>query len=515
MTLLALGAALTGSAWAAGVEDAAFWYEDGHKQLARAKRLDPNLGRARNVILFVGDGMGVSTVTAARILQGQMAGRDGERNQLSFEQLPYVALSKTYSANQQTSDSAPTMTAMVAGVKTNDGVLGVSQQVARGELSGAVIQQYRVESLLQTAERHGYATGIVSTARITHATPAATYAHTSNRNWENNTQVPTGATVKDIAAQLIDNFGPGAIGDGVEVVLGGGRREFLPTTVTNAEGTTGRRTDGRNLAAEFVGKFNGVYVQTKAEFDAFDPNSGQRLLGLFEDSHMEYEHDRPTDAGGEPSLAQMTAKAIEVLKRNRRGFFLMVEAGRIDHAHHVGNAYRALTDTIAMSDAVKVAMDMTNGDDTLIVATADHSHTFTIAGYPKRGNPMLGKVVNPGRDAPDYALALDGNPYTTVSYANGLGYRENSPVEAAYTDGLGAQVGRPVNLSAVDTTNPNFHQQALVPLSSETHAGEDVAIFAGGPRAHLFHGVREQNYIYHVMRDAFGFGRRWRHGGGH
>jgi alkaline phosphatase len=507
LSLLALGATLAGPACATETEDAAFWYRDGQRQLARAERLTPNTGHARNVILFVGDGMGVATVTAARILEGQMAGRDGERNQLAFEKLPYLALSKTYSANQQTSDSAPTMTAMVAGVKTNDGVLGVSQQVARGETNDALIQQYRVESLLQSAERHGLATGIVSTARITHATPAAAYAHTSNRNWENNSQVPAGATVKDIAAQLIDNFGPGAIGDGVEVVLGGGRREFLPTTVTNAEGTTGRRTDGRNLAAEFVSKFNGTFVQTKAEFDAFKPHSGRRLLGLFEDSHMEYDHDRPGDSGGEPSLAEMTAKAIQVLKRNPKGFFLVIEAGRIDHAHHLGNAYRALTDTIAMSDAVKIAMKMTNSEDTLIVVTADHSHTLSIAGYPKRGNAILGKVVNPGREAPDYALATDGTPYTTLSYANGLGFRENSPIEAAYTDGLGAQVGRRVNLAGVDTTNPNFHQEALVPLSAETHAGEDVAIYAGGPQAHLFHGVREQNYIYHVMRKAFGFRR--------
>ncbi|MFY9460166.1 MAG: alkaline phosphatase [Aquabacterium commune] len=505
-TLAAAAAMLACFTAAQAQETTAFWVNDGQTQLTDAKKLYANMRKAKNVIFFVGDGMGVSTVTAARILQGQMANADGERNSLAFEKLPYLALSKTYSANQQTSDSAPTMTAMIAGVKTNDGILGVGPEVSRNEPNQAVIDQYKVPSLLQIAETKGYATGVISTARLTHATPAATYAHSSNRNWERNDQVPAPAAatgVKDIAAQLVDNFGAGAIGDGIEVVLGGGRREFTPTTVTSAEGTTGRRTDGRDLAQEFVTKFNGEYVQTKSQFDSFDPASGKRLIGLFEDSHMEYEHDRAGDTGGEPSLAEMTAKAIDVLKRNPKGYVLVVEAGRIDHGHHVGNAYRALTDTIAMSDAVKVAMDKVDMKDTLVVVSADHSHVFTIAGYPKRGNPILGKVVAPGATSP--ALAADGNPYTTVSYANGLGFRENSNKEDAYGDGLGSQVGRFANLSLVDTTHPNFHQEALVPLSSETHAGEDVAIFAGGPRAHLFHGVREQNYIFHVMKDALGF----------
>lgn len=504
--LLAAAVTATFAATAApafAAENATFWYEDGQAALAQAKRLHPNMRYAKNVILFVGDGMGVSTVTAARILEGQLQSRDGERNQLGFETLPYLALSKTYSANQQTSDSAPTMTAMVAGIKTNDGIFGVGPAVQRRETNNAVIEANKVASLLHLAEQSGRATGVVSTARITHATPGATYAYTSERNWERDTQVPVGATVKDIASQLIDNFGPGKIGDGIEVVLGGGRREFLPNTLNDPEdvGAKGRRGDGRNLAAEFETKFDGQFVWNKAGFDAFAPASGKRLLGLFEQSHMEYEHDRANDTGGEPSVAEMTEKAIEVLQRNKKGFFLMVEGGRIDHAHHAGNAYRALTDTIAMSDAVKKAMEMTDPEDTLIVVTADHSHVFTIAGYPKRGNPILGKVVNPGKSAPDYALAADGNPYTTVSYANGKGFHVGVPGDAVYNTPTVA--GRVADMRSVDTTDPDFHQEALVPLSSETHAGEDVAIYAGGPRAHLFHGTREQNYIFHVMQDAF------------
>lgn len=502
--VLALAAAAVAPAFAA--EDTAFWYNDGQKTLADLKKEFPNMRRAKNVIFFVGDGMGVSTVTAARILQAQLQGGDGERNQLAFEKLPHLALSKTYSANQQTSDSAPTMTAMIAGVKTNDGVLGFGPEIPRRSTDATLLEKFKIKSLVQLAEEAGRSTGVVSTARITHATPAATYAHSTERNWERDTQVPAGAPNKDIASQLIDNFGPGKIGNGIEVVLGGGRREFLPNTMPDPEdaGSMGRRADGRNLAAEFESKFNGEFVYDRAGFDNFNVTSGKRLLGLFEQSHMEYEHDRAADTGGEPSISEMTEKAIQVLEQNQKGFVLVVEAGRIDHGHHVGNAYRALTDAIAMSDAVKKAMEMTDPRETLIVVSADHSHVFTIAGYPKRGNPILGKVVTPGNEAPNYSLAADGNPYTTVSYANGLGYRENSPIEDAYGDGLGAQVGRVTDLRNIDTTNPNFHQEALVPLGSETHAGEDVAIYAGGPRAHLFRGTREQNYIFHVMKDALG-----------
>jgi len=488
-------------------EDASTWLNDGAASLAAAKKVVPNVKRAKNIILFVGDGMGVSTVSAARIFEGQQKGVDGERNKLAFEKLPYVALSKTYSANQQTSDSAPTMTAMVAGVKTNDGILSLNQSVARSEPSNTVIQANKVATILEQAEASGRATGIVSTARITHATPAATYAHTPNRDWEANANLPAAAVTggaKDIAAQMIDNFGAGAIGDGLEVALGGGRTYFLPNSAFDPEytATKGRRTDGRNLTTEFTTKFGGEYVWNKAQFDAINPVATTKLLGLFEPSHMQYDFDRPADTAGEPSLAEMTDKAIDVLKNNPKGYFLMVEGGRIDHGSHAGNAYRTLSDTVALSDAVKKALEKVDLSDTLVIVTADHSHTLTIAGYPKRGNPILGKVVSPGKTTPD--LASDGKPYTTVGFANGIGYYQNQAGDAVYSQT--ARAGRIEDMSAVNTEDPNFHQEVTVPLQGgETHAGEDVAIYAGGPKAYLMQGVQEQSYIYQVMKDAFGF----------
>lgn len=250
----------------------------------------------------------------------------------------------------------------------------------------------------------------------------------------------------------------------------------------------GSRKDSRDLTQEWLAKQpKSAYVYDQKRFDAIDPKNTDHLLGLFDIDHMEYEADRRKDTGGEPSLTQMTKKSIDILSKNKKGYVLMVEAGRIDHAHHAGNAYRALTDTVELSNAVKYALENTNPKDTLIIVTADHSHTFTIAGYPERGNPILGLVKLPGKT--DAEKDLNGMPYTTLGYANGPGFRKS---------------GRVV-LTLSDVMQPDFLQEATIPLGSETHAAEDVAIFASGPKAYLFHGVQEQSYIYQVMASALKF----------
>jgi alkaline phosphatase len=446
-------------------------------------RVAPNTNRAKNVILFVGDGMGISTVTAGRIYEGQKRGVDGESNALTMERLPYAALSKTYTHDAQVADSAPTAVAMVTGVKTRNDVIGVNSDVAVGDCAGSKGKE--VLSLAAMAERAGQATGVVTTARITHATPAAMYAHTPHRDWEgdaNMTPEALAAGCKDIAQQLV----AWSYGDGFEVIFGGGRDRFLPITADDPEDKDrkGSRKDGRNLVQEWQTRYSnsGTFLWNKEQFDRIDAKT-PRVLGLFERSHMRYEADRPKDNGGEPSLAEMTVKSIDILGQNPNGFFLMVEGGRIDHAHHDGNAYRSLEDMVAFDNAIKAALAKVNLSETLVVVTADHSHVFTIAGYPKRGNPILETIVEPDGTT---KLGKDGKPFTTLGYANGPGaVKEGEPRPA------------PAN-----TTAPDYKQQSLVPLDSETHGGEDVAIFAGGPWAHLFAGVVEQNYIYHVIDHA-------------
>lgn len=478
----------------------------------------PKHASARNVILFVGDGMGVSTLTAARILKGQIDGGSGEEYELSFEKFPYSAFSKTYSANQQTSDSAPTATAMVTGVKTNDGIVGLDADAVRRDCGTTFGNE--LATALELAEIRGQSTGVVSTARITHATPAATYAKSVERDWEDVSDMPEDAIAmgcKDIADQLV-NFESylerryeNIDVNGIEVVLGGGRRHFLPKDAAFNSGdeispVEGDRTDGRNLVAEWQQQYaDGVYVKGLDDFLAVDPTKVDRLFGLFNESHMQYAADRQNDRLGEPSLSTMTGKAIDILAKNQRGFFLMVEAGRIDHAHHAGNAHGALRDTIELARAVQTAVDKTSTEDTLIIVTADHSHVFTIAGYPKRGNPILGKVVQPGQNSP--TLAADKLPYTTVGYNNGVGFRDLGS-ETDADAGYEANGGRPdpgrKDLSGIITEAPGFHQETLVPLSAETHAGEDVAIHAVGPGAHLVSGVMEQSAIFNVIQRATG-----------
>jgi len=510
-----------------GPESVQEWFQSGQQFInAGKKQIKPNNQRAKNVILFVGDGMGVSTSTAARILEGQMQGQPGEENQLFFETLPYLALSKTYSWDQQTSDSAPTMTAMVTGYKARESMLSVNHTTRRFECNPNTIAAKSLETILEQTAQAGKDTGLVSTARITHATPAANYAHTAVRDWESDAAIreyeeeaglaPGACGVRDIARQLIET--DDAVRQSLKVVLGGGRSNFIPATLADPEYPTesGARLDGRDLTSEWLStRGEGAsYVWNSSQFNSVNPSSTQYLLGLFEPSHVQYEADRATDTGGEPSLTQMTEKAIGLLARNPKGYYLHVESGRIDHAHHAGNPYRALTDTIEFAKAIKKAYEMTDPRNTLILVTADHSHVFTIAGYPHRGNPILGKVAEvPDMDGDPIELATDllGLPYTTLGYANGPGYTGASDVQGAgiktfehFPSSFTNVSSRP-DLTSVDTTAPDFLPEATVPLSSETHAGEDVAIYASGPKSHLVHGVMEQHWIYHVMKEAYGF----------
>lgn len=471
-------------------QDKNVWFTSAQETLQKNISQAPITGKAKNVILFIGDGMGISTVTAARIFDGQLRGMKGEENILPWENFSNVALSKTYNTDQQVPDSAGTATAFMTGVKSRAGVISVDQSVTRGDCASS--DNHHATSFLELAEQRGMATGIITTASLTHATPATAYAHVPERYWEVDANMPEAekaAGCKDIALQFFEF----SYGDGIEVAFGGGRQHFLPRSVTGPEGKDGKRADNRNLVAEWQQKHvTGHYVWNQQMFNDIDPEASGPVLGLFNPSHMQFEADRDKDKGGEPSLAAMTEKALRLLQNKKDGYFLYVEGARVDHAHHGGNAYRALSDTVALAEAVKKAMAMTDPQETLIIVTADHSHVFTMGGYATRGNPILGKVIKNKKDgSPEdtFDHGLDDKPYTTLGYYAGPGAEMKQPRQ---------------DLSKVDTTGKNFRQQAVVPLKSEPHAGEDVAIYARGPSAHLIRGVVEENYIFHVMYHAIG-----------
>ena len=495
-------------------ESAQIWYQQGAE---RAHHLNASSQKTKNIILFVGDGMSLTTVAAARIYEGQLRKQSGEENQLSFEKFPYTAFSKTYNTDSQTPDSAGTMTAMMTGAKTRMGFLSVNQIPNRGDCATSL--KNPLISAITLAELAGLATGIVTTTRITHATPAAAYAHTSERNWESDADMPASAIAqgcKDIAQQLVDY----SAGDGLDVVLGGGLNKFLPEG-KNPEfpSTNGARKDARNLIAEWKKKQpNATFVLSGSQLSAVNIKNTQKLYGLFNGDHMNYEHDRIADKEDEPSLAEMTKSAISLLQKNDKGFFLVVEGGRIDHAHHSGNAFRALTDTVAFSDAIAMANTLTSDTDTLILVTADHSHTMSFVGYPQRGNPILGKVIGKATEdaAPGLVKDLLGKPFTTLVYANGPGYTGESSLQPAGTKNFPHNpggyfepaTGRP-DLTDVDTEHPNFMQEAMVPGNSETHGGDDVGIWARGPGSQAVRGNLEQNTIFHLLTQPQPLIQQW------
>lgn len=451
-------------------------------ELATRRMAASRPDRARNVIIFIGDGMGVSTITAARIFAGQRAGVDGESHVTAMDRLEHTALVRTYSHDAQVSDSAPTATAILAGVKTRNGVIGVGPEALENDcLSGLA---HPVPSLMEIAQEAGLATGVVTTTRITHATPAAAYAHTAQRDWEWDANMPADAIAQgclDIARQLVE----GRVGSRLDVVMGGGRAAFMPDTLVDPEypARRGARRDGRDLISQWrTANPQGLFAWNAAQLGGFDPDRDGRLLALFEPDHMNYEADRASDSAGEPSLADMVELAVRSLSREERGFVLLVEGGRIDHAHHAGNAYRALRDAEAMDEAVARVLSLVNLDETLVITTADHSHTLTISGYPERGNPILGTVA-----FGEPSLARDGKAYTTLGYANGPG---------------AVGPGERRDPAHEDTHALDYRQQALVPLSSETHGGEDVVVRASGPGARLLSGTIEQHTIFYVAQQA-------------
>ena len=283
--------------------------------------------KAKNIILFIGDGMGAEHRKAAR---WSAVGKNGK---LSMDDMSSSGLLQTHSANNTITDSAAAATAMATGVKTNNGVIALDANLSY------------VSTILEDAKGEGKLVGLVTTTHMTHATPAAFASHIESRN-----------LMRDIAEQMLVT--------GVDVLLGGGEDEFLPASDNGCFPEAGERSDGRNLINEAT-SIGYEYVCDLASFDLIEPVSTYQLLGLFADEGMK----RPFS----PSIADMTKKAIDILSNGSGGFFLMVEGGQIDWASHGNDSANTISDTIAFDDAVEIAKQFASkANDTLIIVTADH-----------------------------------------------------------------------------------------------------------------------------------------------
>ncbi|XP_065352793.1 alkaline phosphatase 4-like [Cloeon dipterum] len=470
------------------IEDKDFWYQEGKNRIRNQLTKKLSVNRAKNVIVFVGDGMGLTTITASRIYKGQINGELGEENYHSFELFPGVGLIKTYNTDAQVPDSAGTATAMFSGIKTKSGTFGIDATLPTGECDPAVFEAAKVDSILKWAQDAGKRTGLVTTTRITHATPAAAYAHVSDRDWECDSEIPSQYRdcMKDIAKQLVED----SPGKDINVIFGGGQQQL---GFGNGDGSC-QREDGLNLTAiwEENRKAEGVshrFVTTKGQMDEL--STEEKVLGLFDFGHMAYELERENTE--QPSIVNMTVKAIQMLQKAENGFVLIVEGGRIDHAHHDNYAKLALTEAIMFDEAIAAAVAMTSRENTLIVVTADHSHSLTFNGYPDRGNDILGFAHNESDKKP---------VYETLTYANGPGFNVHRKEGAL---GAGDYLWKDPTLME-DRDELYYRHFAPIFEKSETHGGEDVAIYAIGPFSHLFNGVFEQSYVAHAVSCIGNFG---------
>lgn len=472
------------------LQDRNYWQRDAQEYIERKiyNNRIPERQFAKNLIIFIGDGMGVTTSTAARIYKGQRTstGR-GEDYSLSFDHFPHVALAKTYNVDKQVPDSAGTATAIFTGIKSRYNMLGLDVRNELGKFKRSVYEDSELTSIMTWAQTMHKDTGIVTTTRVTHATPAATYAHSLHRDWECDSLVPQGYRdhVKDIARQLVEDY-PGRK---FNVIFGGGQEQFGFKLFNKEEKSVCARTDGANLTEEWFtlnGNDSRYFVVDEEGLNNV-PDDARHVLGLFSWSHLPYEIIRKRVAPKVPSLSTMTEKAIKILNKNHHGFVLMVEGGLIDIAHHDNMARAAMEEVSEFDNAINKALDLTD-DDTLILVTSDHSHSFSFNGYAHRGNDIMG-------------FGNETFPYLTLSYANGPGFN--------YHFNPKGPTGYPwKNLSTDDTRlkNPLYQQMSSFYLIDDTHGGEDVPIYANGPLSHLFSGVIEQNYIAHLISYALCIG---------
>ena len=312
--------------------------------------------RAKNIILMVPDGMGLSNVTAARIFKN---GPNGDP--LHMETLSHIGYQRTHSANSPTTDSAAAASAWASGEKFRNGEISCHDDDRDG-----ICDPPPVPTILELAKEKGKATGLVATSTITHATPAAFGAHVHTRYCE-----------KEIARQYIQVTT-------VDVILGGGMDQF---------NSTESEDDNCGTFGDFITdaeKRGYAVVQTREEMDSATLSNDRKILGLFslfgKTPELFRVYDEEPYPADEPSLPQMTAAALKILEKDRDGFFLLVEGSQIDWANHRKALPYQICETLAFDEAVKVVLDWINEEpvrkmNTLVIITPDHeTGGFAISG---------------------------------------------------------------------------------------------------------------------------------------
>jgi alkaline phosphatase len=326
--------------------------------------LVPNLSaskKVKNIIFIVPDGMGLADVTAARIFKYGLS-----KKRLSLETLERIGYQSTYSRNSVITDSAAGGSAWACGQKFNNGEISFHEDTGESP-----------QTILELAKAKGKSTGLVATSTITHATPAAFGAHVKNRSCEN-----------EIARQYIFKTG-------VDVILGGGKKHF------NSAAPDKCGTFGDFISAAQAKEYTVVY--TKEEM--LKVQNPKKLLGLFSEGPLAPLLKRANDdtiTTREPTLAEMTGTALKILEKNKKGFFLLVEASQVDWANHGNNLEYQISEMLALDQSVRVVLDWVNAksnrkSETLIILVPDHeTGGFAINGPHGSTITEPGQMINPG-----------------------------------------------------------------------------------------------------------------------
>lgn len=419
--------------------------------------------KAKNVILFIADGQSIDVSTYARWYNGGKA--------LPRDEIISGAV-RTHNSTTPIADSAPAATAMASGYKSYPGFVGVLPDTAT--LPGAEMpyeKRHPIATIIEAARLNGISTGIIATSEIMHATPAAFTSH-------------------DVSRKDYDDLCEQQVYQGIDVILGGGYKFF----------TKEIRKDKEDLISEFK-RLGYTIVRTPSELKKF---KGDKVWGAFAEADMSYEIER--DAKKEPSLAEMTEKAIEILSKNENGFFLMVEGSKVDWAAHADDPVGLVSDTLAYEKAVKVGLDFAKKDgNTIIISVTDHGNCgFTMGNMATSEgyyNIKIEDFVNPIKKAKytsEYvAKKIEAGADIEKTMKEDYGVTDITKEEIEYLKG---KKGYELHYSI----GPIIAKRANIGFTSYGHTGEDIPLYSYLPGNKRITGTIDNTDIAKYIATAMG-----------